>query len=139
MALQALMRSQARVIATDDSDCKETSLYLFYEGDDKSKEVLDIVESQFPMAQLVDWIPKGDAPPKKLGKKGKNAQRVIDFLMLKSKDHDGYLRADVQRELGINKSTMGRIIQHEAFRKMLADQGFLFRNLDGKSQQFILK
>lgn len=137
--VQALMRSQARVIATEDSDCKETRFYLFYKDDDKSTEVLDIVESQFPKALLVDWIPKGDSLTKKPGKRGKNAQRVIEFLVLKSKDHDSYLRTSVQTKLNINKSTMSRIIQDEAFKQMLIEQGFLFRNLDGKSQQFILK
>jgi hypothetical protein len=137
--VQGLMRSQARVIATEDSDCKETSFYLFYEDNDKNKKVLDLVESQFPKATVVDWTPSGAAIPKKKGKRNKNADRVIELLIEKSKNHENYTRKDVEKDLGINKSTMGRIVQSDYFKSLLVEQGFSFKNKDGKSQQFILQ
>lgn len=137
--IQGLMRSQARVIATADSDCKETSFYLFYDDKDKDKKVLELVESQFPEATLVNWKPNGTPMPKKKGKKNKNADRVIELLMEKSKDHETYLRADVERELNINRSTMTRLVKSEYFKDTLAENGLTFKNKDGKSQQFVLK
>lgn len=137
--IQGLMRSQARVIATPDSDCKATSFYLFYEDSDKARKVLDLVESQFPKASLVDWIPSGIAAPKKKTRRNINADRVIDLLVQKSKDHDTYLRADIQDELDINKSTMTRIITSDYFKHKLAEHDFTFKNSDGRSQQFVLR
>ncbi len=137
--IQGLMRSQARVIATADSDCKETSFYLFYENSDKARKVLDLVESQFPKASLVDWVPNGIAAPKKKTKRNRNADRVIDLLVHKSKDHETYLRSSIQKELDINKSTMTRIVGSEYFKEKLVEHEFTFKNSDGKSQQFVLK
>lgn len=137
--IQGLMRSQARVIATVDSDCKETSFYLFYDDSDKDKKVIDLVESQFPEATLVDWHPSGRPIPKKKTKRNKNADRVIELLVKKSKDHETYLRTDIQNELVINKSTMTRIVGSDYFKAKLAEHGITFINKDGKSQQFVLR
>jgi hypothetical protein len=137
--IQGLMRSQARVIATADSDCKETSFYLFCEDSDKARKVLGLVESQFPKATLVDWLPKGIAAPMKKTKRNNNADRIIDLLVEKSKDHDTYLRVDIQDELDINKSTMTRIIASDYFKQKLVEHGFTFKNSDGRSQQFVLR
>ena len=137
--IQGLMRSQARVIATADSDCKETSFYLFYDDTDKDKRVIELVESQFPDSTLVNWTPNGMAIPKKKGKRNKNADRVIELLANKSKDHETYLRTDVESELAINKSTMTRVVSSDYFKNALVDNGFTFKNKDGKSQQFVLK
>ena len=136
--IQGLMRSQARVISTADSDCKETSFYLFYEDSDKAKKVLDLVESQFPEATLVDWHPNGSPIPKKKSKKIENADRVIELLVKKSKDHETYLRIDAQNELSINKSTMTRIVGSDYFKNKLNENGFIFKNKNAKSQQFVL-
>jgi hypothetical protein len=137
--IQGLMRSQARVISTADSDCKKTSFYLFYEDSDKARKVLDLVESQFPEANLVNWTPNGTSIPKIKSKRNKNADRVIDLLVEKSKDHETYLRADVQTELNINKSTMSRLVKSDYFKEAMEQNGIIFKNKDMKSQQFILK
>jgi hypothetical protein len=136
--IQGLMRSQARVIATADSDCKETSFYLFYEDNGKAQKILGLVESQFPKATLVDWHPNGTPIPKKKGKRNKNAVRVIELLVEKSKDHETYLRVDVQNELSINKSTMTRIVGSDYFKNKLIENGITFNNKNAKSQQFVL-
>lgn len=137
--VQGLMRSQARVISTNDSDCRPTSFYLFYKDDEKSKRVLELVESQFQGCSIVDWQPDGKELPKKKTKRNKNADRVIQFLIEKSKNYETYLRSDLQEDLNINKSTMGRLIDSEYMRDQLSENGFAFRNKDGKSQHFILR
>ena len=136
--VQGLMRSQARNIASADSDCKPTNFYLFYQDDEKSKRVLELVESQFPQATVVDWIPKGNHAAKKKRKPQKNADKIIELLIAKSANHETYLRKDVEEELNINKTTMTRILQGEYFKEKLAAQGFVLKNKDGKSQEFIL-
>lgn len=137
--VQGLMRSQARIIATQDSDCKPTSFYLFYKDDEKSKKVLELVESQFPQSTVVDWVPNGEALPIKKSKPHKRADQVIEFLIEKAKDHETYLRSDVQTELVINKTTMTRLMASDYMATKLAEYGFVYKAKDSKSQQFILR
>jgi hypothetical protein len=137
--VQGLMRSQARVIATEESDCKPTDFYVFYKDDSISNQVLDIVEAQFPLSTIVDWTPDGILLPKKKSKRDLKDDEVIAFLVNKAKDHETYLRKDLEKALSINKSTMGRIILRENFKSQMEKHGIDYRNKDGKSQQFILK
>lgn len=137
--VQGLMRSQARIIATEDSDCKPTSFYLFYPDNEKSHAIVDLVESQFPKATMLDWSPSTADPAKKKPKRNKKADSIIELLIEKSVNHDNYLRNEVMTELGINKSTMNRIVKDDYFLQKLSENGFSLRNLDGKSQHFILK
>ncbi len=135
--VQGFMRSQARVIATADSDCNPTSFYLFYKEDDKSQQVIDLVEKQFPYATVVDWQPE----VKRIIKKGKtetNADKVLDLLVDKAKINQTYLLTDLISETGINKSTMNRLVTSDYFKEKLAELGYVYTNKDGKSMQFIL-
>lgn len=136
--VQGLMRSQARTIATKKSDCRPTSFYLFYKDDDKSRRVLELVESRFPGRTVIDWTPKGEPIPRKKTKRIKNADRVIELLIEKSKDHETYLRSDVEKELNINKSTMTRIAESDYMMSKLDECGFIYKKKDGKSMCFLL-
>lgn len=135
--VQGFMRSQARVIATADSDCKPTSFYLFYKEDDKSQQVIDLVEKQFPYATVVDWQPKVKFTLKK-GKTETNADKVLDLLVDKAKTNQTYLLTDLINETGINKSTMNRLVTSDYFKEKLAELGYVYTNKDGKSMQFVL-
>jgi len=138
--VQGLMRSRARIVATDESDCEPTSFYLFYKEGDESREVFELVESQFPQAKIVDWIPDGTAIPQKKTRRNKKDDEVIDHLVLqKSNRHETYLRKDVENELGINKATMGRVTEREYFKEQMAKHGITYINTDGKSHYFALK
>jgi hypothetical protein len=137
--VQGLMRSQARIIATEDSDCKPTSFYVFYKNDNKSKKVLDLVESQFPLADLVDWVPTGTSLPKRKGKAQQKADLVIGLLIKKSQGHETYLRKDVETALSINKSTMTRLVASQHFRDELDKHGFVSVDTVPKAHYFLLK
>ena len=137
--VQGLMRSKARTITTKESDCKPTSFYIFSKDDDKSRKVLALVEAQFPLSTINTWIPNGTSLPKKKSKRNRKDDEVIEYLVEKSKDHETYLRKDLENELNINKSTMGRIINRKYFKEHLTKNGITFTNKDAKSQQFILK
>ncbi|WP_417534566.1 hypothetical protein [Marinobacterium stanieri] len=137
--VQGLMRSQARIIDTKESDCKPTSFYLFYKDDNKSEKVLEAVESQFPQSTIINWKPNGASLPTKKTKRNKRADLVIEFLIEKSKDHETYLRVDVQTKLDINKSTMTRLMASDYMTEKLNEHGFVYKAKDSKSQQFILK
>jgi hypothetical protein len=135
--VQGFMRSQARVIATPDSDCKPTSFYLFYKDDDKSRQVIDLVEKQFPFATVLDWQPTTKFTIKK-SKTQTNADKVLDVLVEKAKTNQTYLLADLVKETGINKSNMSRVVTSDYFKQRLSEVGFIYTNKDGRSNQFIL-
>lgn len=135
--VQGFMRSQARVIATPDSDCKPTSFYLFHKDDEKSQQVVKLVEQQFPFATVVDWQPKTQFTIKK-SKTQTNADKVLDLLMDKAKMNQTYLLSDLVAETGINKSTMNRLVTSDYFKQKLTELGFVYTNKDGRSNQFIL-
>ena len=82
-------------------------------------QVLDIVEAQFPLSTIVDWTPDGILLPKKKSKRDLKDDEVIAFLVNKAKDHETYLRKDLEKALSINKSTMGRIILRENFKSQM--------------------
>ncbi|HQT05407.1 MAG TPA: helix-turn-helix domain-containing protein, partial [Thiotrichales bacterium] len=136
--VQGLMRSQARIIATPDSDCRPTDFYLFHKGDEESQKVIDLVLSQFPQAKVEDWQPKGQAVSVKKRKPQKKIDSIIELLQEKAKSHQTYLLNDLVDELGINKSTMSRIVNSDEFAERLSEQGYLLKQKDGKSKQFIL-
>jgi hypothetical protein len=136
--VQGLMRSQARIIATPDSDCRPTDFYLFHKGDEESQKVIDLVLSQFPQAKVEDWQPKGQAVAVKKRKPQKKIDSIIELLQEKAKSHQTYLLNDLVDELGINKSTMSRIVNSDEFAERLSEQGYLLKQKDGKSKQFIL-
>jgi hypothetical protein len=136
--VQGLMRSQARIIATPDSDCRPTDFYLFHKGDEESQKVIDLVLSQFPQAKVEDWQPKGQAVAVKKRKPQKKIDSIIELLQEKAKSHQTYLLNDLVDELGINKSTMSRIVNSDEFAERLSEQSYLLKQKDGKSKQFIL-
>jgi hypothetical protein len=136
--VQGLMRSQARVIATNDSDCKPTDFYIFYKDDEKSKQVLERVESQFLQATIKEWSPQGVKLQKKKSGQDQKADEAISLLVEKAKNHQTYLLSDLIKELSYSGPTMTRILQKPYVHEQLASQGFSYKNKDGKSKQFIL-
>lgn len=137
--IQALMRSQARVIATDDTDCKPTNFYLFYQDNQKDNTVLDIVESQFPQANIIDWKPNGAALPQKKTKRNKKDDEVISYLLDKAKNQQTVLRTDLQKDLSLSRVAISRIVRRDYFISKMAENGITYVDSDGKSHYFTLQ
>ncbi len=136
--VQGVMRSRARIIDTKDGDCKSTDIYLFSKEDDDAYRVIELFESQFPDANILEWIPTGNPLPKKKTKKEVNADRVIDFLMSKRTTDENYLSNDVSTELEINKTTFYNLLKLDYFQEQLEKNNFSLQKKDGKSFYFLL-
>ncbi len=137
--VQAVMRSRARVIATEDSDCYETEIYLYYDGlNDNHYDTLELFESQFPEARIVDWLPIGLPPVKKKTKPEKKIDEIISLLKSKEKDHQTYLLSDVKKETEIYGANMTRLTKTDYFNEQLKINNYIFRKKNGKSMHFIL-
>ena len=137
--VQAVMRSKARTIATDDSDCNPTEVYLFYHDDPMSNRVLEIFEKQFPMAKIQQWNPIGATLSYKKTKPMQNADKVIDLLKVKEATQTTCLLSDVIEQTLIPKSTMSRITTDDYFLQKLQEHGYSLQNKNGKEKYFVLQ
>jgi hypothetical protein len=133
--VQATMRSKTRVIATMDSDCHPTSMYLFYPDNKESKAVVDLFEKQFPQAIVKQWTPIGKQPKKKKTKSQKNADALLKVIDQKAKTHSTYLWSKVLQDSGINKTTANRAKASLYFNEQLAQRNYTMSQANGKSLQ----
>jgi len=138
--VQAIMRSNARIIDTADSDCKPTDVYLFQKDDDAvSDQIINDVIEQFPKCVKVDWQPVGNPIVKQKTKVQRNADKIIKLLVEKSKDNETYLRKEIQKEVHMNKTTFSNTLKTEYFKEHMLANNMELKKKDGKSQYFELQ
>lgn len=137
--VQAVMRSKARIIATEDSDCHPTEVYLFYENKEENHAVLDIFESQFPGATIHPWIPQGIALKHKKSANEIMADRFIQHLSALETTHQTYLLTDLKKDLGVSASKTSYVVTSEYFKKELEKKGYLLKRSNGRSKHFVIK
>jgi hypothetical protein len=137
--IQGAMRCCARKIATKDSDCKEASVYLFQDNLDGSDDVINLFESEFPKANIVNWTPKTSRPKSSLSKANQKKEGVIEHLFERSKSQNSYLRSDLCNECNITKPTMSRWLKSGYFKDRLEELGIYLEKVDGKSEAFKFK
>jgi hypothetical protein len=137
--IQGAMRCCARVIDTKDSDCKTASVYLFQDDFDGSDGVMDLFESEFPKANVVNWIPKTSRLRSSLSKPNQDKEDVIEHLLGLAESHHSYLRRDLCKECEIAQATMTRWLKYGYFKERLEELGFYLDKVDGKSEEFKFK
>lgn len=137
--IQALMRSQARKIATKDGDCKKSEVYLFYEDIKLYNNVLNLVVEQLPNCKVVEWTPVGIAKKVKKTKRNKNADLIIGYLQQLEANNSDVMMKTVAKELEFKPYQITRITQSEYFKEELSKKGYILKNSNGKSKYFILK
>jgi hypothetical protein len=137
--IQGAMRCCARKIDTKDSDCRKASVYLFQDNLDGSDDVIDLFESEFPKANIVDWTPRISRPRSSLSKADQKKEGVIEHLLELSKSHNSYLRSDVCKECEITQPTMTRWLKSGYFKERMDKLGFYLDKVDGKSEEFKFK
>lgn len=136
--VQGAMRCCARIIATADSDCKPASIYLFQDTLDGSDVVMDLFESQFPQAKILDWKLKAGRPMSTLSKPNQKKEAAIQYLLELSESHTSCPRSDFCEEFSVNKSTLTRWLKDgDFFKKRLNEIGFSVEKVDKKSEEFI--
>lgn len=137
--IQGAMRCCARVIDTKDSDCKAASVYLFQDDFDGSNEVINLFESEFPKANIVNWAPKATQGKSSLPKPQQKKETVVEHLLETLKSNNLYLRRDLCKECEIPPSTMTNWLRLGYFKDRLNQLGIYLDKVDGKSEAFKLK
>lgn len=133
------MRSCARVIETEDSDCREASVYLFQDVLDGSDVVMDLFETQFPGRKVVHWNPKAKISKGILTKPNQKKEKAIQKLLSLSKSQDSYSRSKFCKELNIAPGTMTRWLKGGYFKDQLDKVGFHITKPEGKPERFVFR
>lgn len=137
--VQAVMRSKARIIATNDSDCEPTEVYLFYNDDIMSNKVLEIFENQFQQAKIEQWTPQGIPFEKNKNTRMKKVDSLIEILKEKEATQTTYLLSELIIKTKIPKSSMTNIIKSDYFSEQLKIHGYLLQDKNGREKYFILR
>lgn len=138
--VQAVMRSQARYIANQNSDCKPATIYLLHPGNQESNEVLRIFNTQFPGARIGTWAPQGIPSNTKLSQPVKNAMAIIKLLdEYKSKGCDEVLWSDLKKNLGFSNSKFTKATHEDYFIKEVASRGYKTKKcIDSRAKKFVI-
>jgi hypothetical protein len=137
--VQAVMRANARKIATKDGDCNKNEIYLFYQDYVKYNAILTLFQSQFPQAKIIDWKPKGIQKRSKKTADERTADDFIRHLRAKEDNYKTYLFSDLKKDLNVKPPKATRVTSSEYFKKELEKEGYVFKKINGKSKYFILK
>lgn len=136
--IQGIMRSKARIVSTEDTDCSKTDVYMFYEDNKKYNDVIDIVVEHFPKVVVQEWIPTGYTRVVKKTKPNQKADDIINYLEAQEDKKKDVLLVDVIKELNLPKSTASRIINSNYFKDKLIEKNYAYRDINGRSKYFIL-
>jgi hypothetical protein len=137
--IQGAMRCCARKIATKDSDCQAASVYLFQDYFDGSDDVINLFESEFPKANIVDWAPKASRARSSLPKPQQKKEIVIEYLLEILKSNSTYLRRNLCEKCEIPQATMNNWLKSGYFKDRLEELGIYLEKVDAKSEAFKFK
>jgi hypothetical protein len=136
--VQAVMRTRARVIADDNSNCLPTEVYLLYPDRDKEQSVIDKVISEFPNASVQSWKPPFGITHSTLTKPQKNAHNILltlDSSRAKGKTEISY--KDVRDAVGFSSSTFSKALAESYFEEGLETRGITIKNINGRQKKFV--
>ncbi|CAI8229662.1 MAG: Uncharacterised protein [Marinobacterium sp. xm-d-530] len=134
--VQGAMRCCARIINTDESDCKSASIYLFQDVHDGSKQVIKLFEDQFPEAKIVEWKPKTTIPKSTLSKPNQKKEQAIEHLVALSQTRASVSRSEFCNDYEVRASTMTRWLKSGYFKNRLDELGFTLAKPEGKPERF---
>jgi hypothetical protein len=139
--VQAVMRSQARIIDTIDSDCKPATIYLMHNGTSVNNDVINLFLTQVPQAHVnLAWKPKGQIFVKKLTKTQQNQNQLFLYIQSKLKNTgDVILRKSVENSYNISTVKFSRWVNSPYFKFLLEQNNIKLVKVSGnkKSDQFV--
>ena len=136
--VQAVMRTRARVIADDSSNCLPTEVYLLYPDKDKEQSVIDKVIDEFPEAIVESWEPTMGVDLSNLSKPQQNAHRIlVELEGFKVKGMREVSYKDVRELTTISRSTFSKAISEEYFKEGLQNSGIKVEEINGRQKKFV--
>lgn len=137
--IQAVMRTRARIIADDDSDCLPTEVYLLYPDRVKEQAVIDTVINEFPKACVQSWQPPMGADLSSFSKPQKNAHEIL--LALEAHKQQGTSEVswkDIRESTGFSRSSFTKATKEAYFTSELETRGVKVEAINGRQKKFVL-
>ena len=135
--VQGAMRCCARIIDTDDSDCKPASVYLLEDVLEDSSEVVNLFMKQFPGATLNEWKPKTAQPRHALSKPNQRKQDVLDTIISTIKVDGFYMRNQLCIDHDLPQSTLTAWLKTgDFFSDRMKELGIEYDDTVKKGQKF---
>jgi hypothetical protein len=136
--VQAVMRSQARVIDTIDNDCKPATIYLFCTEGFSDNEIINIFLTQFAKVNVDhQWIPKGPALPVQKTKTMKKSEEIVGYISKQlTASGQSVNRKKVEKELGYSSTTFSSYTKRDYLKDLLAANNIVLEKIDSKSYVF---
>ena len=136
--IQAVMRTRARVIADDDSNCHPTEVYLLYPDRVKEQNVIDTVIAEFPEAVIQNWMPRFGISLSSFTRPQKNAHNILlDLDGCKAKGGGEVSYKDVRESTSLSRSTFSKAIAEDYFKEGLQTRGITVEDIDGRQKKFV--
>lgn len=136
--IQAVMRTRARVIADDESDCQPTEVYLLYPDRAKEQAVIDKVINEFPEASVQTWEPTFGVDLSSFTKPQKNAHNIL--LVLDESKQKGMREIswkEVRESTDFSRSSFSKAIAENYFKKELETRGIKVEEINGRQKKFV--
>lgn len=136
--IQAVMRTRARIIADDDSDCLPTEVYLMYPERVKEQAVIDTVINEFPKACVQSWQPPMGTALSNFSKPQQNAHEIL--LALEEHKQQGASEIswkDIRELTGFSRSTFTKATKETYFTSELETRGVKVEAINGRQKKFV--
>lgn len=136
--VQAVMRTRARVIADDDSDCLSAEVYLLYPDKAHEQAVIDKVIAEFPQATVQSWNPPFGQDLSSFTKPQKNAHSILLALdELKEQGMNEISWKEIREETGFSRSTFSKAVKEEYFKEECKTRGISEEEINKRDKKFV--
>lgn len=120
--IQGTMRCSARKTIDTEGNCTVSDIYIFYANNKHDVAVVDLYEKYFRDAIVTKWIPPLVGIEQNLGKRAKDIDGVMQYLLIKSKTSENILWKNVIIDLELTAVKASRILNDQSFMEAVFDQ-----------------
>jgi hypothetical protein len=120
--IQATMRCSARKTIDAEGNCNVSDVYIFHADNKKDIAVVESFEKYFRDANVTTWIPAQVGINPNLRRRAIDIDRVMQYLVIKSKTSENILWNNVITDLELNASKASRILNNQSFIDAVAEQ-----------------
>lgn len=136
--VQAVMRTRARVIADDDSDCLPAEVYLIYPDKTHEQGVIDKVIAEFPQSTVQSWNPTFGLDISSFTKPQKNAHSILLALdEIKDEGMNEISWKEIREKTGFSPSTFSKAVKEEYFKGECKTKGISEEKINKRDKKFV--
>jgi hypothetical protein len=120
--IQATMRCSARKTIDAEGNCTVSDLYIFYANNKKDTAVVESFEKYFKDVKVTTWVPGQVGINPNLRRRAIDIDRVMQYLVIKSKTCENILWNNVITDLELNASKASSILNNQSFKDAVGEQ-----------------